>query len=122
MSINSVNGQTTGGARQATETSTFKASDALKDGKFTLDFENNDIAKSYKDYIGSKEAAGRVESKMTEWIKSHPGADQAAFDKELKSNFSKEAMMQNIMKSSLQKMMGDIEAKMKELASDRFSD
>jgi hypothetical protein len=122
MSITPVTGQTTGGVRQATETSTFKASDELKDGKFTLDFENNDVAKSYKDYIGSKEAAGRVEGKMTEWIKAHPGADKAAFDKELKSNFSKEAMMQNIMKSSLQKMMNDIEAKMKELASDRFSD
>ncbi|HYI00117.1 hypothetical protein [Hyalangium sp.] len=121
MSINNVNGQVAGGVRQASETSTFKASDALTDGKFTLDFEGNEIAKSYKSFITSKEAAGRVEGKMTEWVKSHPGADQKAFDTQLRDTLKQEAMMQNIMKSTLQKMMNDIEAKMKEMASDRFS-
>lgn len=123
-----VNG--TSPTNNATSTSStsdnFRASDTLQDGKFKLDFEGEGVAKTYKAFIGgmgetsANAVTARVENKMTDWVKSHPGADKDAFDKQLKSTLMNESMVQNILKNSIQKMMSDIENKMKEMAADRF--
>ncbi len=118
---------TTANATKSADSS-FKASSQLQDGKFKLDFENEPVAKSYQAFIGglgessAKGVSSRVESKMTDWIKAHPTADKAAFDTQLRSTLMNESMLQNQVKNSLQKGMGDIMAKMQELTSDRFSD
>lgn len=123
--VNGTSPTTTSAASQSTSDN-FRASDTLQDGQFKLDFENNDVAKSYKAFIGgmgetsAKSVTSRVENKMTDWVKAHPGADKAAFDKQLKSTLMNESMAHNILKSSIQKMMSDIENKMKEMAADRF--
>ena len=128
--MTAVNGASSVNTTAATQSTSddFKASDALQDGRFKLDFENNDVAKSYQAFLGgmgetgAKSVSSRVENKMTDWIKSHPGADKTAFDNQLRTTLMQESMMQNMLKNSMQKMMSDIEAKMKEMASDRFSD
>lgn len=121
-----INGSGGTRAAAATQSSNFRASDSLQNGQFKLDFTNNEVAKSYGAFLGSLGESGgqavvnRVEAKMTDWVKSHPGADQAALDKQLRSTLMQESMMQQMMKDSINKMMKDIEAKMKELAADRF--
>jgi len=125
--VNGASSVNTAAATQSTSEE-FKASDALQNGRFALDFENNEVAKSYQAFLGgmgktsATAVSTRVENKMTDWIKSHPGADKTAFDNQLRTTLMQESMTQNMLKNSLQKMMSDIEAKMKELASDRFSD
>lgn len=108
-------------------TSNFRASDALgADGRFTLDFENNAVAKSYGPMLAQlgetsgQAVARKVEDKMTQWIKDHPGADQAAFDAELRKNLMMDTMQYKMVQDSINKMMKQIEDKMKEMAADRF--
>ncbi len=117
-----------GGAPAATGgAATTRASDLLgPDGNFHMDFEKAGPAKDYGALLGSlgetsgKAVAARVEQKMTDWIKAHPGADQAAFDAQLRKTLGIDVMSYKMMQDSINKMMKDIEAKMKEIAADRF--
>lgn len=108
-------------------TSTFRASDALgQDGRFHLDFEKEGVAKDYGPMLAQlgetsgKAVASKVEQKMTDWIKAHPGADQAAVDAQLRKTLQMDTMQYKMVQDSINKMMKDIEAKMKEIAADRF--
>lgn len=104
----------------------FKASDLLQNGKFTLDFENEGVAKQYGPMLAQlgetsgKNVAAKVEQKMTEWIQAHPNADQAAVDAQLRKTLQIDTMQYKMLQDSINKMMKDIENKMKEIASDRF--
>jgi hypothetical protein len=106
--------------------STFRAADALQNGRFTLDFENNPVAKAYGPMLSQlgettgQAVARKVEDKMTAWINAHPGADQAAFDAELRKTLQIDTMQYKMVQDSINKMMKQIEDKMKEMAADRF--
>jgi hypothetical protein len=108
-------------------TSTVRASDLLgPDGNFHMDFEKEGVAKQYGPMLAQlgetsgKTVAGKVEQKMTDWIKAHPGADQAAVDAQLRKTLQIDTMQYKMLQDGINKMMKDIEAKMKEIASDRF--
>jgi hypothetical protein len=115
-----------GNAAPTGGTSTFKASDALQNGTFTMDFQSEGPAKAYGGMLamlgetGGKAVATKIEAKMTDWIKAHPGADKTAFDAQLRKFLQLDTMQYKLMQDSINKMMRDIEAKMKEIAADRF--
>ncbi len=106
---------------------TTRAADMLgQDGRFHIDFENNEVGKAYGPMLAqlgktSGETVQRkVEDKMTDWIKSHPGADQAAVDAQLRKTLQIDTMQYKMLQDSINKMMNDIQNKMKEMANDRF--
>ena len=116
-------------APQFDETKYTQAKELLNsDGQFKLDPQHELVAHDYAALMGSlgkgsqDAIAGRVEPKMTEWIKQHPTADAAAFQKELRGQLQRECTQANQIKQFLQKGMNDIMAKMKEMNADRFSD
>jgi hypothetical protein len=116
-------GAGTGAAGGAT---TPRAADQLQNGRFTLDVENSEIGKAYGPMLAQLgETSGmavkkKVEDKMTAWAQAHPGADKAAFDAELRKTLQIDTMQYKMVQDSINKMMKEIEGKMKEIANDRF--
>lgn len=124
--VNGAGGAGTAAAAGGTTTN-FRASDLLgQDGNFHLDFEKEGVAKQYGPMLAQlgetsgKTVASKVEQKMTDWIKAHPGADQAAVDAQLRKTLQVDTMQYKMLQDSINKMMKDIESKMKEIAADRF--
>lgn len=121
-----VGGNGGAGAGAAGGATTSLAADQLQNGRFTLDLENSEIGKAYGPMLAQlgetsgKAVASKVEQKMTDWIKAHPGADQAAVDAQLRKTLQMDTMQYKMVQDSINKMMKDIEAKMKEIAADRF--
>lgn len=106
---------------------TTKATDLLgQDGNYHIDFESEGVGKQYGPMLAmlgetsGKTVQGKVEAKMTEWIKAHPNADQAAVDAQLRKTLQVDTMQYKLLQDGINKMMKDIENKMKEIASDRF--
>jgi len=105
--------------------STTRAADLLQNGRYSINFDEG-VGKAYAPMLGQlgeqtgKIVAGKVEDKMTEWIKAHPGADQAAVDAQLRKTLQIDTMQYKMVQDSINKMMNDIANKMKEMANDRF--
>ncbi|HVG62842.1 MAG TPA: hypothetical protein VNA24_30020 [Hyalangium sp.] len=126
MSVNKAGGApgATGAGGAGTN---FKASDLLgQDGNFHIDFESEGVGKQYGPMLAQlgetsgKNVQAKVEAKMTEWIKAHPGADQAAVDAQLRKTLQIDTMQYKMLQDGINKMMKEIENKMKEIANDRF--
>jgi hypothetical protein len=71
---------------------------------------------------GQKSVEGRVEKSMGEWVKNNPNATKEQFTDQLKKTLQVQGLVQQEMRNSLQKFMSQMFDKMKEMASDRFSD
>lgn len=111
-----------GGATGATAQSLLGA-----DGNYHIDFETEGgVGKAYGPMLAQlgettgKSVQAKVEQKMTDWIKAHPGADQAAVDAQLRKTLQIDTMQYKMLQDSINKMMKEIEGKMKEIANDRF--
>lgn len=126
MSVNRAGGA--GGTAAAGGAGTnVKATDLLgPDGNYHIDFESEGVGKQYGPMLGmlgetsGKTVQAKVEQKMTEWIKAHPNADQAAVDAQLRKTLQVDTMQYKLLQDGINKMMKDIENKMKEIANDRF--
>jgi hypothetical protein len=98
-----------------------------QDGGYHIDFETEGgVGKAYGPMLAmlgetsGKTVQAKVEQKMTDWIKSHPGADKAAVEEQLRKTLQVDTMQYKLLQDGINKMMKDIEAKMKEIANDRF--
>jgi hypothetical protein len=76
-----------GVAPQQTTAASFQAKDALQGGSYKLTPDQTSLFHQAKDIYGkefpekyTKPAIEETEQKVTEWIKEHPTADQAALD------------------------------------------
>jgi hypothetical protein len=98
-----------------------------QDGQYHIDFETKGgVGEAYGPMLAQlgettgKSVQAKVEQKMTDWIKAHPGADQAAVDAQLRKTLQIDTMQYKMLQDSINKMMKEIEGKMKEIANDRF--
>ena len=96
MGVDGVRSAGTG--TQQTAAAGFQAKDALQGDSYKLTAAQAEKINSAKDIYGkpypakyTTAATAEVEQKTAEWIKSHPGADQAALDSAI-DKFTKDAM------------------------------
>jgi hypothetical protein len=105
--------------------STTRAADLLQNGRYSINYDEG-VGKAYAPMLAQlgeqtgQIVARKVEDKMTEWIKAHPGADQAAVDAQLRKTLQIDTMQYKMIQDSINKMMNEIANKMKEMANDRF--